>query len=65
MIRTKLFLAAAAVAAGVQTVHAQSCGSRTLDEIIASCDEAFPGYNPIILSARGWCYVINGASCLA
>jgi hypothetical protein len=64
MTRTKLFLAAAALV-GVQAAHAQSCGSRTIDEIISSCDAAFPGYNPIIMSARGWCYVINGASCLA
>ena len=63
MIRTKLILAAAAVA-GVQAAHAQTCGSRSLDEIIASCDAAFPGYNPITVSARGWCYIINGASCL-
>jgi hypothetical protein len=64
MIRTKLILAATAVAAGGQVAHAQTCGSRSLDEIIASCDAAFPGYNPIIMSARGWCYIINGASCL-
>ena len=64
MIRTKLVLAATALVA-VPAAHAQSCGSRTLSEIISSCDAAFPGYNPIIMSARGWCYVINGASCLA
>ena len=64
MIRTKLILTAATVAAGVQAAHAQTCGSRSLDEIIASCDAAFPGYNPIVMSARGWCYIINGASCL-
>jgi hypothetical protein len=64
MTRTKLLLIAATVAAGVETAHAQRCGSRSLDEIIASCDEAFPSLNPIIMSARGWCYILNGASCL-
>jgi hypothetical protein len=65
MTRTKLVLAAAMLAAAVRPAVAQRCGSRSLDEIVASCDAAFPGYNPIIMSARGWCYLINGASCVA
>ena len=64
MTRTKLVLAMATLATAIPSARAQSCGSRSLDEIVASCDAAFPGYNPIIMSARGWCYLINGASCL-
>jgi len=65
MTHTKLVLAMAMLATAAQPALAQRCGSRSLDEIITSCDDAFPGYNPIIMSARGWCYLINGASCLA
>lgn len=61
MIRTKLLLAAALIAAGSQTAHAQRC--RTLDEIITACDAAFPVGGLLTLSARGWCYMI-GMSCV-
>jgi hypothetical protein len=61
MLRTKLLLAAALIAAGSQTASAQKC--RTVDEIIASCDAAFPVGGLITLSARGWCYMI-GLSCV-
>lgn len=65
MTRIKLLLAIAAAASAAQAVHAQSCsGGRTFDEVIAACDAAFSGYNPIIISARGWCYLINGATCV-
>ena len=65
MTRIKLLLAITAAATAAQAVHAQSCsGGRTYDEVIAACDAAFTGFNPIIMSARGWCYVINGATCV-
>jgi len=65
MTRTKLLLAAMVLASTAQAVHAQSCsGGRTIEQVIAACDAAFTGINPIIMSARGWCYIINGASCL-
>ncbi|HET9003403.1 MAG TPA: hypothetical protein VFN39_05320 [Gemmatimonadaceae bacterium] len=65
MTRIKLLLAIATAVTAAQAVHAQSCnGGRTFDEVIAACDEAFTGYNPLIMSARGWCYIVNGATCL-
>lgn len=63
MTRMKLLLTAAMVATAAQEAHAQSCGGRTIDEIVASCDSAFPGYNILLYSARGWCYLLNAASC--
>jgi hypothetical protein len=57
----KLMLAAALIAVGARTAQAQRC--RTLDQIIAACDEAFPVGGLLTLSARGWCYMI-GASCI-
>ena len=66
MTRIKLLLAIAAMASAARVVDAQSCnGGRTYDEVIAACDAAFTGFNPIIMSARGWCYLVNGATCLA
>ena len=65
MTRVKLLLVLAVAASTAQAVHAQSCsGGRTIEELIAACDAAFTGYNPIIVSARGWCYLVNGASCV-
>jgi len=65
MTRMKLLLAAIALASTAQAVHAQSCsGGHTYDEMIAACDSAFGGFNPLIISARGWCYLINGATCV-
>lgn len=61
MIRMKLIVAAALLAATAQTAQAQRC--RTLDEIITACDAAFPVGGLLTLSARGWCYMI-GASCV-
>ena len=63
MTSTKLLLTAAALAASGQAVRAQSCVSRSGDEIIASCDAAFAGSGIFITSARGWCYLINAAGC--
>lgn len=63
MTRTKL-LAIAVAALTAQAAHAQSCsGGRTYDQVIADCDTAFPGIG-LITSARGWCYLIGGATCL-
>ncbi|HWE43602.1 MAG TPA: hypothetical protein VG432_13920 [Gemmatimonadaceae bacterium] len=65
MTRIKLLLAVAIAATTAQAVRAQSCsGGRTYDEVIAACDDAFSGYNVLIVSARGWCYIVNGAACL-
>ena len=65
MTRIKLLLAIAAAASAAQAVHAQSCsGGRTYADAIAACDAAFSGFNPLIISARGWCYLVNGASCI-
>lgn len=65
MTRIKLLLAIATAATAAQAVHAQSCsGGRTYDEVIAACDAAFTGINPLIISARGWCYLVNGATCV-
>jgi hypothetical protein len=65
MTRLKLLLALSAAASAAPVVHAQSCnGGRTYDEVIAACDAAFTGFNPFITSARGWCYLINGATCV-
>lgn len=63
MSRTRLLLAAGALIAGASAAHAQSCGGRSIDEIIASCDDAFGGYGLLITSARGWCYLLNSARC--
>ena len=63
MTSTKLLLTAAVLAASGQVVRAQSCGSRTGDEIIASCDAAFAGSGILITAARGWCYLVNAAAC--
>jgi hypothetical protein len=64
MTRIKLLVAIATTATAAQAVHAQSCsGGRTSDQVIADCDSAFPGTNPFVLSARGWCYIINSFSC--
>ena len=63
MTRTRLLLAAAMVTIAGQATQAQRCGGRTIDEVIASCDSAFPSNNILTYSARGWCYLINGASC--
>lgn len=62
MTRTKLLLAATMVATTARAVHAQSC-TRTLEQVITTCDVAFSGSGLISLSARGWCYLINTASC--
>ena len=64
MTRTKLLFAATTMAIAATEAHAQSCGGRTLDQIIASCDSAFPPANILIYSARGWCYLINSSSCI-
>ena len=63
MTSTKLLLTAAAFAASGHVVRAQSCGSRSGDDIIASCDAAFAGSGILITAARGWCYLFNAASC--
>lgn len=62
MKRMKLLLAAAAIAAGAQAAHAQSC-TKSGDEIIASCDAAFSGDGLFTISARGWCYLFNAVTC--
>jgi hypothetical protein len=61
MIRIKLLVAAALLAATAQAAQAQQC--RPLDDIITACDAAFPVGGLLTLSARGWCYLI-GASCV-
>jgi hypothetical protein len=58
----KLLLAAAALAAGAQSAHAQSC-TKSTDDIITSCDAAFSGGGLLTTSARGWCYLFNLATC--
>lgn len=63
MTRTTL-LALAVATATAQAAHAQQCGGRTFDQVIDDCDAAFPGINPLIVSARGWCYLIGGSTCL-
>ncbi|MFL5563311.1 MAG: hypothetical protein ACJ79K_17740 [Gemmatimonadaceae bacterium] len=57
MISRKLILAAALVAASSEAASAQRC--RTLDQVLASCDAAFSGNNPIVVSERGWCYLLE------
>ena len=63
MTRTTL-LAIVLAAATAQAAHAQRCsGGRSYDQIIADCDTAFPGYG-LIMSARGWCYIIGAGTCV-
>jgi len=59
MIRTKLVLAAALIAVGARTAQAQRC--QTLEQVIAACDAQFSSNNILIVSARGWCYLIGSA----
>ena len=63
MTPTKLVLGAATILAAAHAARAQSCGQRSGDDIIASCDAAFPGSGILSMSARGWCYLINAAGC--
>jgi hypothetical protein len=63
VISKKLLLTAAVLAASGHAVRAQGCGSRSGDEIIASCDAAFAGSGLLITAARGWCYLVNAAAC--
>lgn len=63
MTSTKLLLAAVALAATAEAAGAQCSGGRTSDQVIADCDAAFPSTNPLVLSARGWCYIINSFGC--
>ncbi len=62
MTRTKLLLAAGALAVNANLARAQSC-DRDGDAIIASCDAAFGGAGLLITSARGWCYLLNAVAC--
>lgn len=62
MKRTKLFLAAVALAAVAQAANAQSC-TRSVDDVIVRCDAAFGGDGLLTSSARGWCYLFNLATC--
>lgn len=62
MNRMKLLLAAAAIAASAQAAHAQSC-TKSVDDVIASCDAAFGGDGLFTSSARGWCYLFNLTTC--
>ncbi len=60
MKRIKLLLAVAALVPGARSAHAQSCD---VDQIIASCDAAFSTAHLLTYSARGYCYLVNLASC--
>ena len=63
MTRTRL-LALALALGTAQAAHAEACsGGRTYDQVIADCDTAFPGFG-LIMSARGWCYIIGAATCV-
>lgn len=63
MIRRKLLLAALAAAATAPALRAD-CDVGAVEQSIAACDAAFPGSNFLILSARGYCYLINGGACV-
>ncbi|NUQ20841.1 MAG: hypothetical protein HOQ09_07755 [Gemmatimonadaceae bacterium] len=63
MIRRRILLAAFAVAATAPVLRAD-CDVGVVEQAIAACDAAFPGSNFLILSARGYCYVINGGACV-
>jgi hypothetical protein len=63
MTRNKLLLAMVAVSAAAHPARAQSCAGRAIEEVVAACDSAFEGGGLIFMSARGWCYMINGARC--
>ena len=63
MTSTTLLLAAVTLAATAEAAGAQCSGGRTPDQVIADCDAAFPSTNPFVISARGWCYVINSFGC--
>jgi hypothetical protein len=62
MTRNKLLLAMVAVSAAATTARAD-CAGRPIEQVVAACDAAFDGDSLITLSARGWCYIINGARC--
>lgn len=63
MTRNNLLLALVVASAAATPAHAGSCASRALQEVVATCDAAFDGDGLIIMSARGWCYILNGARC--
>lgn len=63
MTSTRLLLAAVLLATAAKTADAQCSGGRTPDQVIADCDAAFPSTNPFVISARGWCYIINSFGC--
>ena len=63
MTRTNLLLAMVAVAAAAPAARADSCAGRAIEDVVAACDAAFDGGGLLFMSARGWCYMINGARC--
>jgi hypothetical protein len=63
MTRWKLMLAMTALALTATTARADSCSGRSIEEIVAACDAAFDGGGLLFMSARGWCYMMNGARC--
>ena len=61
-MRTRLITAALALTLGSALPTAARAGA-CADRVIAGCDQAIQGDNPISTSLRGWCYVAGLANC--
>jgi hypothetical protein len=59
-MRIHLLAAALLMGAAVPTSARATC----MDEVIAGCDRAIPGSNPISLTLRGYCYLLGSANCV-
>jgi hypothetical protein len=57
-MRLNLLLAALLIGALPSAARA-TC----MDNVIAGCDQAIPGWNPISMTLRGYCYLLGSANC--
>ena len=62
MTKTKMLLAAMAIATTAGAVQAQRCTLTEVQLNISACDSTFAGW-PLDLSLRGWCYLAT-SSCV-